>query len=306
MLLRLSQPVFSDEPSEAETGKNVIQRVVIRRLDEHILKPCLNGRVAPYGRKVIAQKRRIPARLKLPFDRVLYIEAVKLRVYFTNGSKPPYQLRRGLLPDSRDSRYVVARIAHEGLQVDYVNRLEAVFLSKRLLVVDLDLGLTQAAFDMVYLRASADELERVAVARHKHAASARLACSLCYSAEKVVRLPALQLVAAHVHRVQHLLEYRHLDGELVRHTLALSLILLVLQLAEGRTVQIEGDGESVRTHLVHNAPQDAQKAVDSVRRSAVGSVQHSNAEKRPVHYAVAVNNHYGHGVIPLSLKLSST
>ena len=177
--------------------------------------------------------------------------------------------------------------------------VEAVFLTERCLVVDLDLGLTHAGLDMIDLGMLVDKLKGVAVACDQHYPVLRTFCGDC--AEQIVRLPALKFIAADVHRVQRFLENRHLHRQLLRHTLALSLVALVLKVTEGGRLEVEGNAHRVRLDVLFEPAQNIQKAVDCVRRRSVGCIKLPHAEECTVHYAVSVDDHKCHRSVVLSV-----
>ena len=145
-----------------------------------------------------------------------------------------------------------------------------------------------------------DELEGVLVPGDEAAGKSLLLADPGHGAEKIVRLPAGELVPADTHGVEHFLQDRHLDAQLLGHTLAGGLVSRAQLVAEGRRVHVEGHAYAVRPLLIHKALQDRQKTVHAVRRRAVRRVQHPDAEKRPVHDGVAVEDHeffaLAHGV----------
>ena len=145
-----------------------------------------------------------------------------------------------------------------------------------------------------------DELEGVLVPGDEAAVIPRLLADAGHGAQKVVRLPARQLVPADAHGVEDLLQNGHLDLQLLGHALAGGLIGGAQLVAEGWGVDVEGHADAVGLLLVHEPLQDREKTVHAVRRRAVRRVQHPDAEKRPVHDGVAVEDHeffaLAHGV----------
>ena len=79
------------------------------------------------------------------------------------------------------------------------------------------------------------------------------------------RLVARQLVARNVHRVEYLLHHRKLHRQLLGHPLALGLVALVLQMAEGRLAPVEGHAHRVGPLLVLQPRHRDQKAVNGLR-----------------------------------------
>ena len=116
-----------------------------------------------------------------------------------------------------------------------------------------------------------------------------------HGAQQVVCLPALQLVAANVHGIQHLFQHRHLDGQLLRHSLALSLVLSVGLVAEGGGAHVKGHRQPLGLLLVQQLEQDIQKSENGVGGQALpGGQVLADTIKGPVDDGIAINNHKLH------------
>ena len=106
-------------------------------------------------------------------------------------------------------------------------RLKPVLIEKQLGSILGRRCLAHAAFDMADMRCFTYKLEAVLIAGDDAAIPADCAASRSDRAEQVIGLVALKLNAQDAHCVKHLLEYRHLNGQLLGHALALCLISLI-------------------------------------------------------------------------------
>ena len=97
------------------------------------------------------------------------------------------------------------------------------------------------------------ELQSVLIAGDDDALPALLRSDAAHSAEKIVRLPAGKLAPLDAECVEHVLQNRHLRGEIVRHGLARRLIRLAVLVAERRLAAVEHDAERVGLFVVKQA-----------------------------------------------------
>ena len=139
-----------------------------------------------------------------------------------------------------------------------------------------------------------DELQAVPVAGGDDAVPAGGCAFLPHRADDVVRLPALAGEDGDIHGPQHILHHGHLLGQLVRHAVAGGLVLVVLLVAEGGAVEIEGHAQGVRRVLVLQPLHDIQKSVDGMGIEPLPGGQGPHAEIGAVDDAVAVEDHQLH------------
>ena len=289
-----------DETAEAQALEEVVQRGGRRELPEVFLRGELDGRVPADGGEGEGFTGAA-----LPFRELFALTGldggvVKVFVHPVQGAEAAQQVQGGFLPDAGDAGNVVRRVAHEGLEVDHFDGVEAVLLPEDRGVVLNGLGLTHARLDVDDVAFFRDELEGVLVPGDEAAVIPRLLADAGHGAQKVVRLPARQLVPADAHGVEDLLQNGHLDLQLLGHALAGGLIGGAQLVAEGWGVDVEGHADAVGLLLVHEPLQDREKAIDAVRGRTVRRVQHTDAVKRPVHDGVPVDDHeffaLAHGV----------
>ena len=114
-------------------------------------------------------------------------------------------------------------------------------------------------------------------------------------ADEIVGLPPVQLVPGDVHGVQNVLDHRQLGGQLVGHALALGLVPLVGQMAEGGGLPVKGDAQGVGLLLVRQLEQDVEEPVHRVGGQPVLGGEQLDAVERPVEDGVAVDDHQLHG-----------
>ena len=282
---------FFDEPAEAETPEQVIQRAVRRERPERVGGRKRDRRVAADGRESEGFAGALFALGQLFALAGLDGRVVEIFVHAVERAEAAQQLEGCLLADAGHAGDVVGRVAHQRFEVDHFERVEAVLLPEQGGVVLGRLGLAHPGFDEYDVAIVRDELEGVAVAGHEEGLIALLLADAGHGAEEVVGLPAGQLIAADAHRVQRLLEKRHLYAQLLGHGLSRGLVRVAQLMAERRGVYVERDAYAVGLPLVEKPLQDLQKAVYGVRRRAVRRGQHTDAVKCAVYDGVAVEDH---------------
>ena len=70
--------------------------------------------------------------------------------------------------------------------------------------------------------------------------------------------------------------------------MAVSLVALVFEVAEGGAMEVEGHSDCLRLLLLFHPLQNIQKAVDGMGVQAVPGCQRTNTEIGPVDHTVAV------------------
>ena len=153
-------------------------------------------------------------------------------------------------------------------------------------------GLAHAGGHQLHGGVAVDQLQGVLVPGDDHRVPPLLPVPPRHGAQQVVRLPALQLAAADVHGVQHVLQHRHLNGQLLRHPLALGLVLGKRLMPEGGRPHVERHRQPLGLFLVQQLEQDVEKAEDGVGGQALlGGQILADAVKGPVDDGIAVDNH---------------
>ena len=139
------------------------------------------------------------------------------------------------------------------------------------------------------------ELQRILVSRGDDTVPACAFALARDRAEQIIGFKARELVAGDVHRVEHVLEHRHLHGELFGHGVARGLVVGVRFVAERRLAPIERHAQPLGLLLVEQTLQRREKAVYRVGIEPVARRERADAVKRTVDDAVAVQNHQLHG-----------
>ena len=290
LLLLLQSPLLDEFP-EPEPPENVVGRAGILRRAAKFVGRNANRRVPVDRGEIVGLVGALFAVFELCTQRGADVRVVDVLVHACERAVLPHKLERRFLPHARDAGDVVARIAHERLEIDHAGRIEAVFLPEALGRVVDGLGLPHARFDVEHAHMFSHELQSVLIAGDNNALPALLRADAAHGAEKIVRLPAGELAPLNAERVEHVLQNRHLRGEIVRHGLARRLIRLAVLVAERRLAAVEHDAERVRGLVVEQLLQDIQKAENGVRRRAVGRGERAHAVICAVHEAVAVDEH---------------
>ena len=209
-----------------------------RRFAQVVLRRELQRRIGEDRREVIALPCAFLALSQFFDDAELGVKLRQETVNFVDAAVFLNERHRRLFADAGNTGNIIARVAHERLEVNDVDRLKAVLLGKALGRHALRGGLPHAGGDELDGRVLRDELKRILVTRRCHAVPARRLAFARDGADEIVRLVARQLVARDVHRVEHFFHHRKLHRQLLGHPLALGLVALVLQVAEGRLASV--------------------------------------------------------------------
>ena len=202
---------------------------------------------------------------------------------------------RRLFANARHAGDIVARVAHQGFEVDNVDGRKAVDLTKALGRHVLRRGLAHARGNELDGRVLGHELQRILVSRGDDTVPACAFALARDRADQIVGFKARELVAGDVHRVEHVLEHRHLHGELFGHGVARGLVALVLEVAKRRLAAVEGDAQRLGLFLVEQAPEHREKAEDRMGEEAVARGERTDAVIGAVDDGVAVEYHQLHG-----------
>ena len=223
-----AQPQPLDEILKLQPREQLVQRGLVHLRCGQIFHVQLERRVAVNRREPVAVLCGLLARLQLGTRALFDLRVIQMLVNAVQRAEIVQQLHGGLFADARHARDIVRRVAHQGLEVDQVDRVEPVFFAELFGIIGLVGGLPHAGRDQAHGRAAADQLQAVPVAGDDHAAVAVLIRAAADRADQVVRLVARQLTARQPHRVQHLLHHRQLRRQLVRHALARGLVRVKL------------------------------------------------------------------------------
>ena len=296
---RLQAPLFR-ELQKAQPPEPVIEFGAVVPIPDRRFGRKINGRVRVNRGEVERQLRALAPFRELFAHAWLDVQRVKIAVNIRHRAEAHEQILRRLFADAGHAGDVVRTVAHERLEVDHMDGIEAILGAKYFGRVFDRLRLAHAGLDVADVGGVRDELEAVLVAGDDLARPAGGLAAPGDRAEQVVRLPPGQLQPPDAHVVKRLLEQRHLHDELLRHGLALGLIERVLLVAERRRVHVKRHAHRLRLLELEDALENGQKAVDRVRRRAVGRVEHADAVKSAVDDAVAVKNHEFHSGILLA------
>ena len=266
-------------------------------LAQGVLGVEVHGGLAADGGQVVAHPG-VPLPLHQLFPGSgLDLHRVHVGVQVVNGGVLGQQSHGGFLADALDPGDVVRGIPHEGLQVDDVDGVEAVLLPKHLRGHVAGGGAAHTGGHQLDGGGVGDKLQGVLVSGDHHGLAALLPVHPGHGAQQVVGLPALQLIAADVHGVQQPFQHRHLHRQLLGHALALGLVALIGQVAEGGRLQIEGHRQPLRLFLLQQLQEDVDKAENGVGGQALpGGQILTDPVKGPVDDGVSVDDHELHSV----------
>ena len=196
------------------------------------------------------------------------------------------ELRRGLWPDARNARNIVRAVPHQPLQVDQAERREAVLLLERRRIVAACVA--DALFRQQHVESRADELERVAVARHDDRRRPRCRRLRPERADDVVRLVVVELDEGNAEARRELLQQGNLLNQLLGRLVPRALVVGVQRRAERRAALVERDDDLRGRVLLQEFHEHHRRAVNRVRMDAVGvrrelqRVERTEKETAPV------------------------
>ena len=222
-----------------------------------------------------------------------------MRIDTVQRAKFMQQITGRLWPHSGYAGNIIRAVAHQSLKVHQTRRRKAVFRFKNLRRIIQRRCLPALRADKFDRHMRIDQLQAIAVSCQDDAVPVLFAAGGSYRPDDIVRLPALTLINRNIHRSKDLLHDRHLHGKLLRHSVPRCLVAFILQVAEGRPVQIEGNAERIRLFLRGYFLQNVQKAEDRIRIKAVTRRQRTYPVKCAVDDTVAVQNHQFHSNVPL-------
>jgi hypothetical protein len=140
-----------------------------------------------------------------------------------------------------------------------------------------------------------DQLDGVPVAGHHEHLVALLRAPLGEACEDVVRLVVLHRHRRDVHRLERVLQQRHLTHELGRGVPPGALVLGIVAGAEGRPGQVEGDAQVGGLLLLQEHEEHREEAVDGVRVLPAGGLEAVDGEgvERPEGQRMTVDQQEG-------------
>ena len=191
----------------------------------------------------------------------------------------------GFFANAGDAGQIVARVAHQALDIDQAFRRNAIGF--------LDIfgrhahDVRRAAARIQDGNALARELKRVPVSGHEHANVARLGNAAGNGAEHIVGLITVHRKNGHAHGLQNFAQDGKLHAQILGRGRAARLIIGVLRVPERRPVRIEGHGKVFRLLVAQRAQQHGKKAEYRVGGRSIG-IHGGQRVKRAVRDAVAI------------------
>ena len=203
-----------------------------------------------------------------------------------------------LFADARHARDVVARVAHQALEIGDLRGRDAEILKH--LFRRIAHHVAHTALGIEHVARFAHQLHGVAVAGDQQGVNARLLAAARHRAQDIVGFKGGAGQLPDAHGRQALAHQIKLRAQLGRGGLAAGLVFAVILMAEGRAVQVKGDGEIRRLFIADDLEQHGKKAEYGVGVDSVFIGKRRQGVKRAVHQAVAVHDHKGfrHGVLP--------
>ena len=254
--------VFVNELGKFQLQEQLIEAVVVHLFAQVLLGVEVQRGVTPDGGQIVGHAGHLLPLLELFNDARLgggaggHLRGGHGLVQLVNGAVPAHQGHGGLLAHALDAGDVVAGVTHEGLEVDDVDGVKAVFLPEGVGRHILGGGAAHAGGHQLHRGVVGDQLEGVLVAGDHDGVPPGGGVLGGDGAHQVVRLPAVHLVDGDVHGGQHILQNGHLAGQLVGHPLPGGLVAVIGQMAEGGSLAVKGDAQGVGVAVVQQLAQD--------------------------------------------------
>ena len=205
------QTVFVNEFGKFQLQKELIQPVVVRRLPQVILRLEVDGGVGADGGQIIGQQGALLALLQLLDEAGLGghvgggADVRHVVVQVGDSAVELDQRHGGFFPHPLHAGVVVGGVPHEGLQVDDVFGVEAVFLSEKLRSYVFGGGAAHSGGHQLDGGLVRHQLEGVLVSGDDGRLPAGGLVQPGDGAQQVIGLPAVQLVHGYVQGGQYLL-----------------------------------------------------------------------------------------------------
>ena len=295
-----AQAVLIDQLDKFQPLEQLIQLLLVVGLEQRVLRRKVDGRFRDDGGELIGKVCVVLARLQLLPKLGADGGIVQIGIHTIQAAEFQQQLLGCFRADSCHAGDIVRSVAHQGLQVDQLLRLEAVLRLKLRSVIQGGVGLAGLGDHQLYIYVIVNELQTVPVAGDDDALPGIVGADASHGADHVVRLPALALIDGNAHGPEHLLHDGHLLGQLLGHPMAGGLVAIVAQVAEGGTVKVKGNGDGIRLLLLLHPLQDVQEPEDGMGIQPIPGGQGLDAEIGAVDDAVAIQNQKLHTFLHLA------
>ncbi len=249
------------ERRELELAEETDGLLLVGVLDDVAVEVELERQVAAHGREAPAELEQVPVLGDLLPDPGV-LDLVEARQQAVERAELPDEGLGRLLADARNAGDVVRRVAPKGQDVDDRAGLDAEDLLDPGLVDGRLLGRVPDGGGRV------DDLEEVLVGGDDDRPEAFFGRPDGERGDGVVGLVLGELGRGDPQGLEDVLEDGHLDGEVVRHGLAVGLVLAVLLVADRRSLDVEDDAQVVGLFGVEELAQGADEAEDGAGREA--------------------------------------
>ncbi len=201
-----------------------------------------------------------------------------------------YQGQGGLFADALHAGDVVGRVAHQTLDLDQLQGLDAVFLPDGIRVHGDRFAAAHGAGGQQHRGGVADQLQAVTVSGGQIAVIFPGGAGGGQGAQDVIGFPALGGDLPVTQVGEQLFEDGHLLGQLVGHGLPGGLVAVVHLVPEGGGPQVERHGHFIGLAAPEQGVENIQKAENGVGIAAVLGGQQLDAVEGAVGNTVAVND----------------
>ena len=141
--LRGAETVLVDQLHKVQPQEEVVERAAVRLADAGVLRRKVPDRsVRADRRQLVGEVGAILSGLQLVVELALHILPAQMRIDPVQGPEAEQKVGGGLGADAGHAGDVVGGIAHQSLEVDQTDRLEAVFGFKDLGGVERGVGLS--------------------------------------------------------------------------------------------------------------------------------------------------------------------
>ena len=194
------------------------------------------------------------------------------------------QRKRGFFADTRYTGYIVGRIAHHALQVDYLQWFYTRFFFEIFGVVDFRIG--YAASRKIHRRSFVDKLKTVFIAGYNHGF---VLISFRHTSDYIVSLYTGLFVTGNAERIEYGFQKVYLRTQILGHGFSRSLVIGIHKMTKSRFFSVECDKNVLRLQIGDYFHQHINKCVNRVSRFSVFGRKRRRSVKRPVYKTVAVD-----------------
>ena len=239
------------------------------------------------GGKLLGEQRLFLVFLQL-FLQLLARNLMSVGQHFLQAAILKKQLGSSLGPYPRHTGNIIRGITHQPLQVDKLDRLEAVLLTEGLIIVKHDVG--NPLLGKHHRETRPHQLQGIPVPSNHNDLQPRSCCLGGKSADNIISLIIVLFQKSNAIGTGIFLQQGNLRLQLCGSFLAGALVLRIPFRAESMTAAVEGNGQKIRLHLRQQLGEHIIKAHHSPGGRPLRIRQGRHSIKSPEDKAASIQN----------------